>query len=456
MQTVPYTLGIPHPTGFPLFVLGGWLFSHLVLLGDPAWRLSLFSALASAGACWLLSFLVRDVTGSALTGLAAALAFAVGDVVWTRAVRAEVHDVALACTALAIAAAERARRTKSARALVIAALGCGLGLATHPITAFALPCALVLAWPALRALKTSDRVRALVALVLPLALYLYFPLRSAYVESHHLDANADIGLPGSALIDDGMPSSPARFWKYVTGQAFHPGGAFGSVASAGGLGRAFEFARDAVTKEFTLVMLVLAAAGFVYFCIAERRLAIAFAILFATTLAFASNYPVETDSARYALSAFWVIAACAACGAHWIASGIARTQPRLLGPTVCAMLAIALYPVAGLAYGDVLRSNAFNDARSVGPDIAARTADGSLIVATWNYATPLLYEANVRGAFGTRRILCGWPPDYALKYPDWRERFKHVYFVVSGNFDVHEFARPLLVRARWQLAELRE
>jgi 4-amino-4-deoxy-L-arabinose transferase-like glycosyltransferase len=455
MQTVPYILGIPHPTGFPLFVLGGWLFSHTFVLGNPAWRLSLFSALASAGACWLLAMLVRDVTRSALTGLAAALAFSLGTIVWTRAVRAEVHDVALFCTALAIAAAYRAGQTRSGRALGVAALGCGLGLATHPVTVFALPCVLVLAWPAIAAGNRRDLARALAALVVPLALYLYFPLRSAYVEAHGLDANVDLGLPGSALIDDGMPSSPASFWRYVTGQAFRPGLVLGSLARPEGIVRAFTFWHDALFVEFSFDMIVLAAVGFVYLAIVQRRLAVGFATLLVATGAFASNYAVETDSARYALPSFWILVACAGCGAHYIVSLIVGARPQLAAGLTVAMLAIALYPNAGLAYSDVVRANAFNDARSLGSDIARRTADGSLIVATWNYATPLAYASYVAGALGSRRLLCGWPPDYALDYDSWHKRFKHVYFVVNAKFDVSEFARPLLSAQRWQLSELR-
>ncbi|MBD5657315.1 MAG: DUF2723 domain-containing protein, partial [Candidatus Eremiobacteraeota bacterium] len=122
MQTVPYVLGIAHPTGFPLYVALGWCFSHGFAFGNVAWRLSLFSALASAAAAWLLFVFVRDLTRNALVALAAALAFAAGDVVWSHAIHAEVHDLALALTALALVAAARAGTTGSPRDLVAAAL----------------------------------------------------------------------------------------------------------------------------------------------------------------------------------------------------------------------------------------------------------------------------------------------------------------------------------------------
>src|SRR5213593_112847 len=47
-QRVAPTLDVAHPTGYPLYTLLGWLWSHLPLGGTPAWRMNLFSAVASA------------------------------------------------------------------------------------------------------------------------------------------------------------------------------------------------------------------------------------------------------------------------------------------------------------------------------------------------------------------------------------------------------------------------
>ena len=44
-QFVPYLLGVAHPTGYPLYTLLGWLWSHLLPVGDVAYRMNLFSAL---------------------------------------------------------------------------------------------------------------------------------------------------------------------------------------------------------------------------------------------------------------------------------------------------------------------------------------------------------------------------------------------------------------------------
>ena len=46
--------GFAHPTGYPLYLLLGWLWTHLLPLHDPAWRMNAFSALLGAVATGLV------------------------------------------------------------------------------------------------------------------------------------------------------------------------------------------------------------------------------------------------------------------------------------------------------------------------------------------------------------------------------------------------------------------
>ncbi|HEY6572171.1 MAG TPA: DUF2723 domain-containing protein, partial [Candidatus Eisenbacteria bacterium] len=54
------TLGIPHPTGYPLFVLLGRLAS-LLPLGSVAFRINLVAALAGAAGVFFLARLVLEL-----------------------------------------------------------------------------------------------------------------------------------------------------------------------------------------------------------------------------------------------------------------------------------------------------------------------------------------------------------------------------------------------------------
>ena len=52
-------LGIPHPSGYPLYVLLGKLWTLLLPIGSIAYRMSLFSVACTAAACGLLHHLLR-------------------------------------------------------------------------------------------------------------------------------------------------------------------------------------------------------------------------------------------------------------------------------------------------------------------------------------------------------------------------------------------------------------
>src|SRR5436309_41716 len=61
LVTAVHVLGIPHPTGYPLYVLLGKLWSVLIPVGTVAWRMSLFSAVCAAAACGALYRLCRSL-----------------------------------------------------------------------------------------------------------------------------------------------------------------------------------------------------------------------------------------------------------------------------------------------------------------------------------------------------------------------------------------------------------
>jgi hypothetical protein len=130
-----HVLGIPHPPGYPLYVLLGKLFTVLVPLGSIAFRMSLFSAAcaAAAGAA-LYALLCREgVRRSA--ALCAALLFAFAPSVWAEANIQRVYALNALCLALATAAAFSWYRTRRPRDLVLAALVCGVGATNHTFMA---------------------------------------------------------------------------------------------------------------------------------------------------------------------------------------------------------------------------------------------------------------------------------------------------------------------------------
>src|SRR6187549_3665355 len=99
MQTVPWVLGIPHPTGYPVYVMAAWSFERLPL-GDVAFRANLFSAV-----CLALALAVATVIQIRLgvrPAIAAGAAVATGAVgtIWASATVAEVNPLHVLLVAL--------------------------------------------------------------------------------------------------------------------------------------------------------------------------------------------------------------------------------------------------------------------------------------------------------------------------------------------------------------------
>lgn len=113
-QAVLPIMGTAHPTGYPTYVLVGFLANILLTpIGEPAFRITVLSLLAVATAAGATVLLVRRLTGSTIIGVAMGLGLATTPVVWVNATRADPHPIHLAFVALLLLALvrwEHARR----------------------------------------------------------------------------------------------------------------------------------------------------------------------------------------------------------------------------------------------------------------------------------------------------------------------------------------------------------
>ena len=143
-QTVPATLSIFHPTGFPTYAMLGWLWSQLPF-GEVAWRMNLLSAIAVAAAAGLVVLIAGHLIDerhrllTAGAGAVAGLAFAFAPEPWENATRADVHAINVLFVALIVwlllcwHAAVVARSPQSGGWLMAAALAFGVGVGNHPL-----------------------------------------------------------------------------------------------------------------------------------------------------------------------------------------------------------------------------------------------------------------------------------------------------------------------------------
>ena len=145
--TAAVTLGVPHPPGYPTYVLLGKLFSFLPV-GSVAYRFNLFSAVAvalAAAAITITSYRLPNyqlpnypITQllTQLPAIAAGLTFAFSSLVWGQAVIAEVYGLNLLFLALFLGA------LLGKRPALLAGLFLGISVTTHLTSLFMLPLAL--------------------------------------------------------------------------------------------------------------------------------------------------------------------------------------------------------------------------------------------------------------------------------------------------------------------------
>ena len=131
--------GVAHPPGYPLYVLFGWLASH-VPLGEVAWRVHALSGLMGALTCACVAWVVLRRTGNRPAAWLAGAALAASEHFWSQAIIADVYTTNTAAVFLTLALVQEAAAARSTRLWIAAAAVYGLGLANHyPLLILASP-----------------------------------------------------------------------------------------------------------------------------------------------------------------------------------------------------------------------------------------------------------------------------------------------------------------------------
>jgi len=205
-----YTLGIPHPSGYPLYVLLGKLWTLVFPVGTIAYRMSVFSAVAASATVAIVYSLVRSFGASRVSATTAALTLAVSTSFWSQANIQRVY----ALNALFLVAVLRLMsawlQSRSVHTLYAAFFLCGLGAANHTfmgLTAIAIVPMIFASAPRRvdpTRLQPSQSLVAAMWFAVGLTPYLYLPLRS----------RAD------PVLDWGNPETFAALWRVVTRSEF--------------------------------------------------------------------------------------------------------------------------------------------------------------------------------------------------------------------------------------------
>ncbi len=397
-QAVAPVLGTAHPTGYPSYILLGWLANLLLApFGEPALRMNLFSAITLGVAAGLTVVLVRGLTGRTLIAAAAGLLLALTPIPWRVGSFADPHMLHLALVAailVLLTAWESRTRTGRANAdrwLVAAAAVYGIALGNQALTVLLAPGIglFILAVEPRTWLRPAQLGRCIAALLGVAALvYLELPIRAAM---------------GAPLVY-GHPDTWGGFWYVVLGQQF--GGAVSGPFSdlAGKAGALVSLA----TAQFG-ALVALIPASFLVVAIRRPRYALLTGTSLLVTCWFAASY-TNADIERYYLGPILIAISWLAVAAAAAVDAVAT--PTLTGtgepgarPPVLRLLASIVVGIALVAPA-VLAAPATRQLVDQSTDTRAedwsrwafRTAEPHAILVTWwGYSTPLWYRQVVLG-----------------------------------------------------------
>ena len=414
-QFVPYLMGVAHPTGYPLYILLGWVWSHLLPLGDVAYRMNLFSALGAALAVGLLYptslSLLRQVFPSLspvcrrLLGALASVTFAVTPTLWSQAIIAEVYGLnsflVVLLFYLALAWGER----RSRALLLLAAFCFGLGLAHHSTTLLLAPALLAYVWLMDRSVFLDWRrvlVPGLLLAILPLALYLTIPWRAPHTGYLRLPL-----AEGRELVL--YENTLSNLLEFVRGGPFAA-----SVDLSVDLGERLSMAWGFLLREVTWVGVILAVLGVIRLALSRRWALLALTgLAYVVTVAFNLVYTIGDIFVlfipSYLVVVLWMVVgvgALVSLASRWRVAGV-----------VVALLFFVL-PVWLLldSYGDVDQSRN-NRARSRWQMILAEPLPENAILVSndRNNIMPMWYFQYVDGL---RPDLLGLFPQITPDYPE--------------------------------------
>lgn len=352
LAAVACTLGIAHPTGYPLFTLLGWVFSKLPIASEEIVRLNIMAAFFCAAGVFIFYHLVHFVLSGVFTrtsslkfkkkevlplairvsSAGAALLLAFSETYWSQAVSIEVYSLHLLFLSIVLFSFMKAvyddewKQKENGQASVkwwyIFAFSLGLSFTNHMTTILLAPGLLYVYFATqgfdVRSWKRIGRMA--IPFVIGFSVYLYLPFRAMQ----------------SPLMNWGNPVTLEKFLWHWTGKQYRVW-IFSSTEAAG---RQLRYFISSLPYEFAYVGLVLAVIGVFVLWKAHRKLAITVLLLFFGCVFYSINYDIH-DIDSYFLLAYVCVAILAAVGLLWLFRWVSESANVKAAAAVCMAISLA-------------------------------------------------------------------------------------------------------------------
>jgi uncharacterized membrane protein len=370
------------------------------------------SGIAIAVAAATAYAVARELRAGRAVALLATLWFAFTENVWSHAARAEAQNLAVACSALAIYAFLRWMCAGDGRWFAGAFALCGFGMAAHPNALWLLPAFLIGAAIAKRRPSLRLFLASLALAVAPLALYLYLPMRSAYVVARGIDPTVSLaGVAGGVFWNYNDPSTLPGLLRELTGSEFQTPSYFLAAFNPAGIQDALWAFVVGLHSQYGTIATFLLFGGLVTLWRRDWRATLVICVACTAALLFSVVYPNESDVGRYRLLASWL--AVPLLGA--------LTPQRGRRGAFLLQGALLLFLAAGVCLSLATQRGFFHHAAGEGGRwvinaVGSQVPPDSVVVTAWLDATSLAYGAYVDGSLPGRIIVS----DNQLRLPVYR------------------------------------
>ncbi|MFA6410929.1 MAG: DUF2723 domain-containing protein, partial [Candidatus Buchananbacteria bacterium] len=177
--TAAYTLGIAHPSGYPLYVILGKLFTYIPF-GTIAWRVNLLSAVCGAATIALLYLILNKISIKKPIAFSFALVAAFSPIFWSQSVVAKFYTLNTLLVCVLILFLLAWGKSKDNKYLLWFSLVYGLALTNHTMIILLAPAfALYIIFKDYKILLNWRLIlKMFILFLLGLAVYLYIPFRA--------------------------------------------------------------------------------------------------------------------------------------------------------------------------------------------------------------------------------------------------------------------------------------
>jgi len=414
LATGVYTQGIIHPTGYPLYLLIGKLFTFIPVR-DIAYRLNLMSAFFGAMTVVMLFYVINLVINNRGIAWISAAIFGFSNYFWQMSLVAEVYTLHTALLAINLAIILYWDKTGNKHALILFSFLFGLSLTNHMSGILFAP---GFAWIIARSRWWSWRnwqriLKMFLVFLLGLSIYLYLPLRAQsntplnYVSTYY---NIDI-------------SSISGLLWLISGQAYR----FFSFGYS-----LLELPQELIKfsaflwRNFLGVGVILGLFGLVRLFKRNFNITLGLFMSFIATAVFYSNYRVMDKDTMF-LAAYLIWAIFLSEGLQffekWFREKISVNLPNRYKYTGLVLLLLVFLPglLLNWQWVDMSKADSYS---KFAQGIFIEAEHDALIIAPWSQAVVLEYGQIVNSQRPDIKLINSSRINVAIYYELWSQGMK--------------------------------